>query len=95
MKHLIWVYTFLSLPKTTPVFEIDEAARINKKQVCKQDVFRFFYRNFGFFPFPPPPADYSPLPPPPIEAVAAATSVFIFGYWTANQLLFPQRFGWL
>ena len=57
----------------TPVFEIDEAARVNKKQVCKQDVFRFFYRNFGSSPIPPPPADY----PPSIEAVVAATSVFI------------------
>ena len=55
----------MSLPKTTPVFEIDEAARINKKQVCKQDVFRFFYKNFGSFPFPPLSADLSP----PIEAV--------------------------
>ena len=80
VQYLIWVYTFLSLPKTTPVFEIDEdeAARINKKQVCKQDVFRFFYRNFGSFPFPLP--QRIPPPPSPIEAVAAAISVFMFGY---------------
>ena len=80
MKLNLGIYIFLSLPKATPVFGIDEAARINKKQVCKQDVFRFFYRNFGSFPFPPPPADYSPLPPPPIEAATAATNVFILGY---------------
>ena len=36
---LIWVYMFSSLPKTTRVFEIDKATRIDIKQVCKPDVF--------------------------------------------------------
>ena len=53
MKPNLDIYIF-QFTKTTPVFEIDEAAQINKKQVCKQDVFRFFYRKFGSFPFPPP-----------------------------------------
>ena len=75
MKLHLGIY-ILSLPKTTTVFEIDEAARINKKQLCKQDVFRFFYGNFGSSTFPTPPSGLSP----PIEAVAAATSVLILGY---------------
>ena len=81
----------MSLPKTTPVFEKDEAARINKKQFCKQDVFQFFYRNFGSSPFPPPPADYIP----PVEAVAAATSVILINATTLmhKSALSTNNFG--
>ena len=33
----------------TRVFETDKTAWINNKQVCKQDVFRFFYRRLDDF----------------------------------------------
>ena len=62
--NLIWEYTFLSLPKTTPVFKRDEAARIIKKQVCKRLFFDSSMEIPGLFCSLFPQQIIAPPPPP-------------------------------
>ena len=60
--NLIWVYTFLSLPKTTPVFEIDEAARMNKNKFANRTFFESSIEISGLFRSPSPSGLFPPRP---------------------------------